>query len=110
MSLKVVILQSAQTDLKELRTYLVRQFSTHIWQSTYADLKTAILGLADLPYSGPVPEEIDKLNLGQYRQIVLGMNRIIYEVREKTVFIHIIVDTRKSLPTLLMKRLLRRNP
>lgn len=110
MSLKVVILQSAQTDLKELRTYLVRQFSTHIWQSTYTDLKTAILGLADLPYSGPVPEEIEKLNLGQYRQIVLGMNRIIYEVREKTVFIHIIVDTRKSLPTLLMNRLLRRNP
>ncbi|WP_242208899.1 MULTISPECIES: type II toxin-antitoxin system RelE/ParE family toxin [unclassified Pseudomonas] len=110
MSLKVVILQSAQADLKELRTYLVRQFSLQIWQSTYADLKTAILGLADLPYSGSIPEEIEKLNLGQYRQIVLGMNRIIYEVREKTVFIHIIVDTRKSLPALLMKRLLRGNP
>lgn len=110
MSLKVVILQSAQTDLRELRTYLVRQFSTQTWQSTYADLKTAILGLADLPYSGSIPEEIEKLNLGQYRQIVLGMNRVIYEVRDKTVFIHIIVDTRKSLPALLMRRLLRSNP
>ncbi|MBK5378044.1 type II toxin-antitoxin system RelE/ParE family toxin [Pseudomonas sp. TH43] len=110
MSLKVVILQSAQTDLRELRTYLVRQFSTQTWQSTYADLKTAILGLADLPYSGSIPEEIEKLNLGQYRQIVLGMNRVIYEVRDETVFIHIIVDTRKSLPALLMRRLLRGNP
>lgn len=110
MSLKVVILQSAQTDLRELRTYLVRQFSTQTWQSTYADLKTAILGLADLPYSGSIPEEIEKLNLGQYRQIVLGMNRVIYEVRDETVFIHIIVDTRKSLPALLMRRLLRSNP
>ena len=75
MSLKVVILQSAQTDLKELRTYLIKQFSSQTWQSTYADLKTAILGLADLPYSGSIPEEIEKLNLGQYRQIISGMNR-----------------------------------
>ncbi|MBN6773045.1 type II toxin-antitoxin system RelE/ParE family toxin [Pseudomonas granadensis] len=110
MSLKIVILQSAQADLKELRTYLVRQFSTQIWQSTYADLKTAILGLADQPYSGSIPVEIEKLNLGQYRQIISGMNRVIYEVREATVFIHIVVDTRKSLPALLMKRLLRGNP
>jgi len=110
MSLKVVILQSAQTDLKELRTYLIKQFSSQTWQSIYADLKTAILGLVDLPYSGSIPEEIEKLNLGQYRQIISGMNRVIYEVREKTVFVHIIVDSRKSLPSLLMKRLLNGNP
>jgi toxin ParE1/3/4 len=110
MSLRVVILQSAQTDLKELRTYLLKQFSSQTWQSTYIDLKAAILGLAELPYSGSIPEEIEKLNLGQYRQIVCGMNRVIYEVREKSVFIHIIVDTRKSLPALLMKRLLNSNP
>ena len=110
MSLKVVILQSAQTDLKELRTYPIKQFSSQTWQSTYADLKTAILGLADLPYSGSIPEEVEKLNLGQYRQIISGMNRVIYEVREKNVFVHIIVDSRKSLPSLLMKRLLNGNP
>lgn len=110
MSLKVVILQSAQSDLKELRTYLVKQFSTQMWQSTYAGLKNAIFDLADQPYSGSVPEEIEKLHLAQYRQIVIGMNRVIYEVREKTVFVHIIVDTRKSLPTLLMKRLLNSSP
>ncbi|MCU1774919.1 type II toxin-antitoxin system RelE/ParE family toxin [Pseudomonas sp. MWU13-2625] len=110
MSLKVVILQSAQTDLKELRTYLIKQSSSQTWQSTYANLKNAILGLADLPYSGSIPEEIEKLNLGQYRQIISGMNRVIYEVREKIVFVHIIVDSRKSLPSLLMKRLLNGNP
>lgn len=35
------------------------------------------------------------------------MNRVIYEVRESTVFIHIIADTRKDLQSLLMKCLLR---
>ncbi|MNL40663.1 Plasmid stabilization system protein [compost metagenome] len=109
MSLKVVILQSAETDLKELRAYLVKQFSTQTWQTTYASLKTAIRHLGLQPYSGSIPEEIEKLNLSQYRQVLSGMNRVIYEVREQTVYIHIIADSRKSLPALLMKRLLQGN-
>ena len=110
MSFKVVILQSAETDLKELRTYLIKQFSNQTWQSTYASLKGAVRNLGAQPYSGSIPEEIEKLNLSQYRQIISGMNRVIYEIREQTVFVHIIADTRKSLPTLLMKRLLQGNP
>ncbi|NUU36790.1 type II toxin-antitoxin system RelE/ParE family toxin [Pseudomonas sp. C2B4] len=110
MSFKVVILQSAETDLKELRTYLIKQFSNQTWQTTYASLKTAVRHLGAQPYSGSIPEEIEKLNLSQYRQVISGMNRVIYEIREQAVFVHIIADTRKSLPTLLMKRLLQGNP
>lgn len=110
MKLKIVILQSAETDLKELRTYLIERFSFQTWQSTYASLKTAIRHLETLPYVGSIPEEIERLNLGQYRQILSGMNRIIYEVRGQTIYIHIIADNRKSLPALLMKRLLLSSP
>ena len=109
MSLKVVILQSAESDLKELRAYLIKQFSAQTWQSTYAALKASIRDLATQPYKGSIPQEIEKLHLSQYRQVLSGMNRIIYEVREQTVYIHIIADTRKSLPSLLMKRLLQRH-
>lgn len=110
MSLKVVILQSAETDLKEIRTYLTKQFSTQTWQNTYANLKATIRHLGTQPYAGSIPEEIEKLNLSQYRQILSGVNRIIYEVREQTVYVHIIADTRRNLPSLLMKRLLQGNP
>ena len=47
------------------------------------------------------------LNLTQYRQILSGMNRIIYEVRQETIYIHAVCDTRKDMKTLLMKRMLR---
>ncbi|WP_420231485.1 type II toxin-antitoxin system RelE/ParE family toxin [Pseudomonas sp. ABY48] len=110
MSLKIVVLQSAEKDLKELRTYLIERFSFQTWQNTYASLKTAISHLETSPYAGSIPEEIERLNLGQYRQILSGMNRIIYEVRGQTIYVHIIADSRKSLPTLLMKRLLRSSP
>jgi plasmid stabilization system protein ParE len=109
MSFKVVILHSAEHDLKELRHYLISRFSTQAWRSTYQHLQSTVAQLATSPYAGVVPDEIQQLNLRHYRQVLCGMNRVIYEVRENTVYIHIIADTRKDLQSLLIKRLLRMN-
>jgi hypothetical protein len=35
------------------------------------------------------------------------MNRILYEVRQETVYIHAIIDTRRDLPSFLLRRLVR---
>lgn len=35
------------------------------------------------------------------------MNRVIYEVRQEIIYIHIVADTRKDMKTLLTQRLLR---
>ena len=71
------------------------------------NLKKSIRVLSDFPYSGAIPEEFERLNISQYRQIISGMNRIIYEVRQDILYIHIIVDARRDLKTLLIRRLLR---
>ena len=107
MTFRVVMLHSAKSDLKDIKSYLIGQFSTSTWQHTYESLKQALRCLETLPYAGPVPEEIERLNLIQYRQVVSGMNRIIYEIRDTTVYIHIIGDTRKNLQALLLKRLMK---
>jgi toxin ParE1/3/4 len=107
MSLKVVILESAEHDLKELRSYIVKNFSLKTWQNTYDKIKEVIRNLKTFPYTGSIPEELEKLNLSQYRQVISGMNRIIYEVRQDTLYIHIIVDGRRDLTSLLTRRLLR---
>ncbi|KAF1028646.1 MAG: hypothetical protein GAK37_02126 [Pseudomonas sp.] len=105
MSFRVVVLHSAKNNLKEIKFYVTRQFSTLTWQHTYESLKHSLRQLESQPYAGSIPEEIEKLNLSQYRQVVCGMNRIIYEVRDKTVYVHIIVDTRKNLQAVLLKNL-----
>jgi plasmid stabilization system protein ParE len=105
--MKVVILESAEHDLKELKDYIIKNFSVETWQITYDKIKTAIRNLKSFPYAGSIPEELEKLNLSQYRQVLSGMNRIIYEVRLNIIYIHIIMDTRRDLKSLLTKRLLR---
>jgi toxin ParE1/3/4 len=107
MSLKIVILESAEHDLNDLRAYIVKNFSHKIWRNTYVKLKESIRNLQDFPLAGPLPQELEKLNLSQYRQVVSGLNRIIYEVRQDTIYIHIIVDSRRDMNALLTRRLLR---
>ena len=105
--MRVVLLASAEQDLKELRRYIVKNFSLATWQKTYDKLKASIGNLADFPLLGAIPEELETLNLTQYRQIFSGKNRVIYEVRQDTVFIHVIMDTRRDMVSFLMARLVR---
>jgi len=105
--MKVVILESAEHDLKELKSYIVKNFSVETWQSTYDKIKAVIRNLKTFPHAGSIPEEFEKLNLSQYQQVISGMNRIIYEVRQDTLYIHIITDARRDLKSLLTRRLLR---
>ena len=105
--MRVVILESAQSDLMALRGYIVKNSSTTTWQATYTKLKTTIRNLAMFPHLGGIPDELASLNLTQYRQVLSGMNRIIYEVRHEVVYVHLIVDTRRDLKDVLMQRLLR---
>jgi toxin ParE1/3/4 len=107
MSVQVVFLKSAELDLKELRGYIVRNFGKDAWQASYAKIKDAVNTIGTFPLGGNVPEELERLNLTQYRQVVSGMNRIIYEVRQEIIYIHMVCDTRKDMKSLLTRRLLR---
>ena len=105
--MKIVILESAEYDLKELKDYLVKNFSVGTWKNTYNKLKMVIRNLKDFPDLGAIPDELEKLHLSQYRQVISGMNRIIYEVRQDIIYIHVIMDTRRDTMSLLTRRLLR---
>lgn len=107
MTLKVVLLESAESDLKDLRSYVIKNFGKENWKASYNKIKESIRVIQSYPDSGRIPDELVSLQLVQYRQVISGMNRIIYEVRGDVAFIHIICDSRKEVRSLLMKRILR---
>ena len=76
----VVFLQSAESDIKDLRRYLVKNFGTQAWQTSYGKLRDAIAAIAAIashPQSGSIPDELARLGVGRYRQVLSGMNRIV---------------------------------
>ncbi|RCX07556.1 type II toxin-antitoxin system RelE/ParE family toxin [Extensimonas vulgaris] len=105
--MKAVFLPGAEEDLKELRRYVIQRFGKNTWSDTYGKIKTSVRSLQAFPLAGSVPEELADLGLGQYRQVISGMNRIIYEVGNEVLYIHIVCDTRRDMQTLLVNRLLR---
>ena len=105
--MNVVFLNSAERDLLELKDYVLKNFGKTAWRATYKKIKDAAARLKKFPLEGRVPDELASLNVTQYRQVVAGLNRIIYEVRGQTLYIHIVCDTRKDMQSLLTRRLLR---
>lgn len=109
MQYKVVFLHQAKLDLDDLKNYIIKNHSPKSWQECLAKIKNSINTLKTFPQAGKIPSELENINLSQYRQVVSGMNRIIYEIREDIVFIHLVCDSRKDMKSVLTRRLLRIN-
>ncbi|MDI1254093.1 type II toxin-antitoxin system RelE/ParE family toxin [Thermomonas sp.] len=109
-TVRVVILQGAEADLRDLRHYLRRSFGAAAWQNSYRAIKRAVECIPTHPQAGKLPDELTALNLVQYGQVLAGMNRIIYEIRGETAYVHIVCDVRRDLQALLLRRLLEGNP
>lgn len=105
--MKVVFLASADKDVLDLRRYINRTFGREVWRKTKAQLSASISHLSEFPLLGPVTEELQDLGLNAFRQHLSGMNRILYEVKDNMVLIHVVCDARRDARTLLTQRLLR---
>lgn len=107
MPYQVVFLHQAEIDLQVLKHYLAHHFSRADWEKSYAKIKKSIGLIKASPKMGVIPPELADLNSQQFRQVISGMNRIIYEIRQEVIYIHLICDTRKEMQALLSHRLLR---
>ena len=99
--------RGAKADLRTIRDYLTEKAG-----SVTADTFTrTILDLVDkleqFPERGPIPEEIGGLGIKGIRQISARPYRIIYSYSPGKVTILMIVDGRRDLKPLLLRRLLR---
>ncbi|HEY1607639.1 MAG TPA: type II toxin-antitoxin system RelE/ParE family toxin [Paraburkholderia sp.] len=101
------ILPTARISIDELRSYIVRAFGWETWRQTSSQIQDAIQQIRRFPESGHLPAELDGFLEDGFRQVLSGKNRVIYQTRGDTVFIHLVVDSRRDLPALLQRIVLR---
>lgn len=106
MSVSVRVLRAAEADLGELRRYLCAGFGAAKWAETHESVRVAFARIAAHPEAGRVPDELAALGLVQYRQVLAGKNRILYELRGPVAYVHLICDARRDLKAVLLRRLL----
>lgn len=101
--LKYRVLPTARIGIDELRSYIVRTFGWETWRETSAQLQDAIAQIRQFPESGHLPAELEGFVDDTFRQVLSGKNRIMYRVRDDTVFIHLVIDSRRDLQALLQR-------
>ncbi|QAU35113.1 type II toxin-antitoxin system RelE/ParE family toxin [Janthinobacterium sp. 17J80-10] len=105
MSRKVLILDVAKPDFREIRTYVQSQFGETVWNDVNEEFKTAINDIGLHPAAGKEIEELKELGQENFRIRRVRQTRIIYEYDDKEVLVHMFIHARRDFRTHLMKRL-----
>ena len=103
---KTFISRYAEDDLIEIIVYFYsinQEFSTKL----LITIENKIDTLKTFPEQGRIVPELEKQNISVYRELIEGNYRIIYSIQDEIVYIHTIVDSRRNLEEILIKKLMR---
>lgn len=104
---KVNIVSSAEEDLFEIYQYIYFNESEEKAEKLYSKLHEKCLLLQEYPHRGHVPPELNLLGIDDFLELTYKPYRIIYQVVEKEVFVHCVLDGRRDMQKLLQERLIR---
>lgn len=107
MKFKVNIVSSAEEDLFEIYQYVFINESEEKAEKLYSKLYEKCLSLQEYPNRGHIPPELSLLVLDDFLELTYKSYRIIYQIIEKVVFVHCVLDGRRDMQILLQERLIR---
>lgn len=108
MNFKVYIISDAEEDILSIYQYVLMNDSEERAEYLLSKIEEKCLSLRKYSNRGHIPPELERMGVYNYREIHFKPYRIIYEVIESIVFIHCVLDGRRSLQELLEMRLLKR--
>ena len=102
MSYRILRTDKANDQLFDVIQYIAADAGANIALQYLDKLETAVMNLADFPYSGTVPR-YSILKKQGYRVLIMERHLIFYKVDEEkqTVMIHAIVDGRQEYKNLV---------
>lgn len=107
MKYEVRIDNVAIDDLYAIYRYVANNDSPAKADNLLDSIQKAMLSLETMPARGNHPPEMQRWGILDFREIFFKPYRIIYEIRDKAVFIHAVLDGRRNCEDLLQQRLLR---
>lgn len=107
LSYSVHLTHWAQQDLQDISRFLLQKTRQPQQALVWLDeLQRAINTLKTLPERGHWVPEMLAAGMKTHRELSHPPYRIIYQIRELSVFVFTVVDSRRDLQSLLKKRLL----
>jgi toxin ParE1/3/4 len=106
MRFEVRLTAGAERDLENLHSYIAETDSTQAANRVLDRLLKVVRTLEAQPTRGSRLRELEGVEFGVYRQILLHPWRLVNRAIGSHVFIYLIVDGRRDLRSVLAQRLL----
>jgi addiction module RelE/StbE family toxin len=103
---KVQWTQSARNDLLEIAQYIAKD-SVEIALEKVDLIEEKVNGLCTFPFKGKNVPELEDYNEENYKQLIVYPWRVIYSVTGENVTVLTIIDGRRDLQDLLLKKLMK---
>ena len=105
--MKIVWTDSAKDDLINIRQYLKQSVSLQYAMKVTQEVRDEVTSLIQWSSKRTYVNELEELNLPQYRQLQAGQYRIVFErVDSNSFYIHMVCHTSRDLEALLRRRIL----
>jgi toxin ParE1/3/4 len=104
---RIRITSPAEHDILDLFDYISTKDSAESAEYVLRELEELVLSLDTNPERGHYPKELLDHGLKSFREVIFEPYRIIYEVLNNEVVVHLCVDGRRDMQSLLTRRLVR---
>lgn len=107
MSFGVFLAAEAEADVFDIYKYVLASDGRDRADHVLAKLQETSTSLTKMPGRGHIPPELERIGVRGFLEIHFKPYRIMYQIVEKNVFIHCVLDGRRALQDVLERRLLR---
>ncbi len=107
MKFSVHLIEDAEDDLFDICRYVAEEDSPKKAEKLINGIEEICSNLEELPERGHLPPELERIGIFSYREVHFKPYRIIYQIMDKDIFIHCILDGRRDMEEILQHRMLR---
>ena len=103
---EVIVSKFAEDDLNEIVEYYFLLSQNYV-EKIISEFEENVMSLKKHPRSGRVVPELEKQGILQYRELIQGYYRIVYEIFDDKVIVHTIIDGRRNFEDIIILKLSR---
>ena len=104
---QVIITFEAEKDILDIYDYIAKKDTLQNAEYVLDNLELLILSLEESPERGHYPPELSVQGIKEFKEVIFKPYRAIYEIIGSKVIVHLCVDGRRDMKTLLERRLIR---
>ena len=104
---QIKLTSEAEKDIEDIYDYIAKKDTLQNAEHVLDNLELLILSLDESPERGHYPPELSIQGIKDYREVLYKPYRVIYEIIGSKVIIHLCLDGRRDMKSLLERRILR---